>query len=36
MAQDLKDADHQITKEILEPLSVSEREMFLTFLAKIS
>ena len=34
--QDLKDADHQITKETLEPLSVSESEMFLTLLAKIS
>ena len=36
MAQDLKDAGHQITKETLEPLSVSESEMFLTLLAKIS
>ena len=31
-----KDAGHQITKETLEPLSVSENEMFLTLLAKIS
>jgi len=36
MAQDLKDAGHQITKETLQPLSLSEREMFLTLLAKIS
>ena len=36
MEQDLKDAGHQITKETLEPLSVSESEMFLTLLAKIS
>ena len=36
MEQDLKDAGHQITKETLEPLSVSENEMFLTLLAKIS
>ena len=28
MEQDLKDAGHQITKETLEPLSVSESEMF--------
>ena len=36
MAQDLKDAGHQITKETLEPLRELEREMFLTLLAKIS
>jgi uncharacterized small protein (DUF1192 family) len=36
MEQDLKDAGHQITKETLETLSVSESEMFLTLLAKIS
>jgi hypothetical protein len=28
MEQDLKEAGHQITKETLEPLSVSESEMF--------
>ena len=36
MAQDLKDAGHQITNETLEPLRELEREMFLTLLAKIS
>ena len=36
MEQDLKDAGHQITKETLEPLNVSESKMFLTLLAKIS
>lgn len=36
MADDLKDAGHQITTDTLAPLSASEREAFLMLLAKIS